>query len=32
VVKGIGKEQTIQSVIAIHVDEASGKTTKVEDK
>ncbi|ORY12854.1 hypothetical protein BCR34DRAFT_600337 [Clohesyomyces aquaticus] len=32
VIKGINKEQTIQSVIAIHVDEASGKIMKVEDK
>ncbi len=31
VVKGIGKEQTIQSVIAIHTDE-QGKISKVEDK
>ncbi len=30
-VKGIGKEQTIQSVVAIHVDE-QGKISKVEDR
>lgn len=31
VVKGIGKEQTIQSLVAIHLDE-QGKISKVEDK
>jgi len=31
VVKGIGKEQTIQSLVAIHTDE-QGKISKVEDK
>jgi hypothetical protein len=31
VIKGIGKEQTIQSVVAIHTD-GEGKITKVEDK
>lgn len=31
VVKGINKEQTIQSVVAIHLDE-QGKIKKVEDK
>ncbi|KAF2021056.1 hypothetical protein BU24DRAFT_469836 [Aaosphaeria arxii CBS 175.79] len=31
VIKGINKEQTIQSVVAIHTDE-QGKITKVEDK
>ena len=31
VIKGIGKEQTIQSVVAIHTD-AEGKISKVEDK
>ena len=31
VIKGIGKEQTIQSVVAIHLDE-QGKIAKVEDK
>jgi hypothetical protein len=31
VIKGIGKEQTIQSVVAIHTN-AEGKITKVEDK
>ncbi|KAJ4371255.1 hypothetical protein N0V83_004472 [Neocucurbitaria cava] len=31
VVKGIGKEQTIQSVVAIHLDE-QGKISKVEDR
>ena len=30
--KGVGKEQTIQSVINIFYDEADGKITKVEDK
>jgi len=32
VVKGVGKEQTIDSVINIFYDEPSGKITKVEDK
>lgn len=32
VVKGIGKEQTIASVVNIFFDEGSGKITKVEDK
>lgn len=32
VVKGIGKEQTIDSKINIFYDKASGKITKVEDK
>ncbi|KAF2643538.1 hypothetical protein P280DRAFT_394198 [Massarina eburnea CBS 473.64] len=31
VIKGINKEQTIQSVVAIHLDE-QGKVRKVEDK
>jgi hypothetical protein len=31
VIKGINKEQTIQSVVAIHTDE-EGKISKVEDK
>ncbi|KAF2243833.1 hypothetical protein BU26DRAFT_543299 [Trematosphaeria pertusa] len=31
VVKGIGKEQTIQSLVAIHLDE-QGRISKVEDK
>ncbi|CAI6326101.1 unnamed protein product [Periconia digitata] len=31
VVKGIGKEQTIQSVVAIHLDE-QGKIARLEDK
>ncbi|KAF1957074.1 hypothetical protein CC80DRAFT_547787 [Byssothecium circinans] len=31
VIKGINKEQTIQSVVAIHLDE-QGKIAKVEDK
>lgn len=31
VIKGINKEQTIQSVVAIHLDE-QGKIKKVEDK
>lgn len=31
VIKGINKEQTIQSVVAIHLDE-QGKISKVEDK
>lgn len=31
VVKGIGKEQTIESVVAIHTDD-QGKISKVEDK
>lgn len=32
VVKGIGKEQIISSVVNIYIDEASGKISKVEDK
>lgn len=32
VVKGIGKEQTIDSKINIFYDKSSGKITKVEDK
>ena len=32
VVKGIGKEQTIDSKINIFYDKATGKITKVEDK
>ena len=32
VVKGIGKEQTIDSKIMIHYDETSGRVTKVQDK
>lgn len=31
VIKGIGKEQTIQSLVAIHLDD-QGKISKVEDK
>ena len=31
VIKGINKEQTIQSVVAIHLDD-QGKISKVEDK
>ncbi|KAF2468642.1 uncharacterized protein BDR25DRAFT_373325 [Lindgomyces ingoldianus] len=32
VIKGIGKEQTVQSVVAIYTDDLSGKITKVEDR
>ncbi|MCJ1372466.1 hypothetical protein MMC20_003691 [Loxospora ochrophaea] len=32
VVKGVGKEVTIQSVVTIAYDEATGKITKVQDK
>lgn len=32
VVKGIGKEQTIDSKVFIHYDQVTGKITKVEDK
>ena len=31
VIKGIGKEQTVSSVVAIHLD-GEGKIQKVEDK
>lgn len=31
VIKGLGKEQTIQSLVAIHLDD-QGKISKVEDK
>ena len=32
VVKGINKEQTIESQIVVHYDEASGKITKLQDR
>jgi hypothetical protein len=32
VVKGIGKEQTIQSIVAIHTNADGTKIVKVEDK